>query len=157
MDQHQRVVWKQRIEIALVQRAAIGETVGVVAVGHQPLPRLQRIGLHMLLQHLLQRGNRGDRPGRGPLDIGPLHHLQGIGEMPVGIDETRQQGASLEIQLAGVRAGMGQHLILRANGNDASACDGDRLSAGMRRLHREDGASRENQLGNNGHSVNVCF
>ena len=77
----------------------------------------------------------------------PVFHLVG---MP-------SEGAPLEIHPAGVRAGMGHHLLVGANGNDASAGDGDRLSAGMRKLHRENGASKENELGKTGHSVNVCF
>ena len=76
----------------------------------------------------------------------PVFHLVG---MP-------SEGAPLEIHPAGVRAGMGHHLLVGANGNDASAGDGDRFSAGLGRLHREDGPSRQDQLCRAGHLVRAC-
>lgn len=69
----------------------------------------------------------------------------------MGINEARQQGAALQIHVAGLRACMGHHLSCGSNSNNASARDSDCLGAGLGGLHREDGSSRKDQVGGFGH------
>ena len=131
VDHHHRVVRKQSIQIGLVERAAVGEPVDVVAVGDHPFAFHHRMARHVLAHHLLQAGDAGHRPGRRPLDVGPAHHLQGVGEVAMGINEARQQGAAGQIDVQGVRSRMGHYLILSTHSHDRSAADGDGLSPGL--------------------------
>ena len=146
MDHHHRVLRKQRIEIGLVEVAAIRETIDVVAVGDHPLALAGGMARHMLTQHLLQLGNAGDRARRRPLNVGPAHHLQRIGKVAVGVNEARQQGTARQIDLLGAGPGVGQHRGLVADSDDDPTGNGDRLGPRLGGLHRQDGASVDDQI-----------
>lgn len=70
-----------------------------------------------------------------------------MGGVHVGIDQSREPHLALQIDLVGSRSGEARGLSLAAHGHDAAGANGDGLGHSELRVHGNDFAVVENQVG----------
>ncbi len=143
VNQQHRVIRKQRIQVVAAELATVAEVGDVIAVANDPVPRLQRVRIHVLTKHPQDVRNAGHRAGGHTGDVGPLHDLGGVGKMAMSIDERRHQGAPCQINHHGALTGGGHHLGLIANSQDAFIANRHGLGHGSLIHHGEDRATTE--------------
>ena len=140
VDQHDGVVGEGRVEVIDVQFAALNQVRAVIAVPDDPIAGLESEFAHMLLQHGHEVGDAADRSGGHALNVGPLHHLEGVHEMTVGVDERGHQSVARQIDDDGIGALGGHHVGLRAHRQDCASRYRDRFGLAAIIDHRQHGS-----------------
>ena len=142
-----RVLWNRGVEILAVWKAFVlhAKVLHRAPLSHHPVARG---GLRGLLGQAQQNGVDG---GYRSVEVPAVHQLPLrqplVRQVDVGIGQSRDHRAALEVHVPGIGAAQAQHLLRGADRNDPAGGAGHRLSDGSAGRERADLAIEEYRVG----------
>ena len=119
----------------------------VVSDTDDPLARLEVALSTVPLQDFPESDDVLDGSHRRRGQVRSPEHLGHVEQVPVGVDEAREQRAALEIDQSGIGATQRQNLAPGSNGCDQAIADRERFRLGLPRVDGNDRPTDKHEVG----------